>query len=92
MSGHVVPYEPAKKFKPDPTASTTVQGKIETFWFEDHYKIEIWQSLFRMFSKNNHPWKRHFTFFSAETLTLIFFIEGVQALSRSQNDKTSNIW
>ena len=44
----------------------------------------------RLFSKNRHLGKHHCTFFTTKVSSLIFLERG-KALSRSPNDKISNI-
>ena len=53
---------------------------IETFEEVNDCEYDIW------------PRKASLYFFLAESVSTVTFIEGGLALSRSQNDKFSNIW
>ena len=67
---------------------------LETFRFkhEDNYEFQIWLKIFLGYSQSKDtPQSITFPFFTRKAST-VTFSEGGYILSRSQNDKTSNIW
>ena len=67
---------------------------IETFRLEDENDYEyktLTFTFYRVFSKNLHRGKFHCTFLLLEKVITVILIERGYALSRSQNDKTSNV-
>ena len=62
-----------------------------SFEDEDDYEYEIWLSFFAYSQIIDFPESFILPFFIRKVSTVIFS-EGGYALSRSQNDKPSNIW
>ena len=65
---------------------------MDTFRFVNDYEYEIWLKVFsRILKKIDFPESFILPYFTRKISTVIFR-EGGYALSRSKNDKTSNIW
>ena len=67
---------------------------IESFRFEEEndHEYGTWLSIFSRILKKQTPRKVWLYFSSARKVITFIFIEGGQAISWSQNDKTPNNW
>ena len=66
--------------------------KIETFrfWDENNYEYQIWLKVFSRILKSWTPRKASLHFFSTKKISTVIFNKRALAISRRQNDKTSN--
>ena len=71
----------------------TFKPLLETIRFEveDDYEYQIWPKVFSRLLKIFSPDSFTLPFFTRKVST-VTFSEGGYTLSRSQKDKTSNIW
>ena len=67
---------------------------IETFRLkdEDNYEQEIWIKVDSRILKIIDSLESFILLFFTRKVSIVTFSEGGYTLSRSQNDKTSNIW
>ena len=70
------------------------QATLESFRFqdEDDWEYKIWLEVFSRIPKTPTFENASFYRISPKKLALLSFSEGGYTLSRSQNDKTTNIW